>query len=109
MLNNSISFDKIANPMLSRMTPYDEEVSLPTSNLGLVLRKSFSSQLNMTTTLSILNNEVTMPSLQDLDISNTPIVNLLVSKSPIVFFSFTFFYLSRDSRKVFLVFEKHFT
>ena len=65
--------------MLSRMSPYDEKISLPTSDLALILEKAFAAELNKTSKLSVMNNNVVIPSLQNLRVDNSySVISLLV-------------------------------
>ena len=70
ILNNSVAFDNITSTMLSRMSAYDGDISLLTSDLSLILRKSLSTDLNSTSRLSVMNNKVVIPSLGSMNIGD---------------------------------------
>ena len=80
ILDTSSAFDKIINVMLSRMSPYDGIVSLPNSNLSLVLKKTNSTDLNEKSKLSVMDNDIIIPSLENLSIAESSAnLGLLVS------------------------------
>ena len=80
ILDTSSAFDKIVNVMLSRMSPYDGIVSLPNSNLSLVLKKTNSTDLNEKSKLSVMDNDIIIPSLENLSIAESSAnLGLLVS------------------------------
>ena len=79
IINATSAFENVTDAMLSRMSPYDEQISLPTSDLALVLKKSFAAELNKTSKLSVMNNNVVIPSLEDLRVDNSyAVISLLV-------------------------------
>lgn len=61
------------------MSPFDGEISVPTENLGLLLKKSFAAQLNKSSSLLIMDNKITLPSLEKMNIDYHYIISSLVS------------------------------
>ena len=81
IIDTSSAFDNIINVMLSRMSPYDGNVSLPSTNISLVLKKVNSAELNTKSKLSVMNNEIVIPSLENMRVGESSAnLGLLVSE-----------------------------
>ena len=79
VLNSSGSVESLVDSVFSRMSPVEVPVDILTMNLGMNLVKKSGLEFDNTTRLQLMSGEVLLPSLDDLRINRSLVINSVVS------------------------------